>query len=315
MKKILVIGASGQIGSELVTKLREMHGGDNVIAADLKKLKKYEIDGPFEKLDILKEKRLHEIIKKYAVEDVYHLVAVLSAKGEDKPMFAWNLNMHSLLELLELAREGIIKRIFWPSSIAVFGSDTPKDNTPQNSIMNPNTVYGISKLAGERWCEYYFRKFNVDVRSLRFPGLIGYKSLPGGGTTDYAVDIFHKAMQGEKFECFLEKDTVLPMMFMPDAINSILKIMSAESSNVKIRSSYNLAAISFTPEKLYYEIKKHLPEFEISYNPDSRQKIADSWPNSIDDISARVDWDWSHEYNLETMCEEILKKLPLHFKF
>ncbi len=315
MKKILVIGASGQIGSELVTKLREMHGGDNVIAADLKKLKSYEIDGPFEKLDILKEKRVLELIKKYGIDDVYHLVAVLSAKGEDNPMFAWNLNMNSLLELLEFAREGIIKRIFWPSSIAVFGSDTPKDKTPQNTVMNPDTVYGITKLAGERWCEYYFKKFNVDVRSLRFPGLIGYKSLPGGGTTDYAVDIFHKALNGETFECFLKNDTRLPMMFMPDAINSILKIMSAKHEDVKIRSSYNLAAMSFTPEELYYEIKKHHSDFEIEYKPDFRQKIADSWPDSIDDTSARVDWEWSHEYNLERMSSIILENLPKHFKF
>ncbi|MEQ8520059.1 MAG: NAD-dependent epimerase/dehydratase family protein [Cytophagales bacterium] len=315
MKKILVIGASGQIGSELVTKLREMHGGENVVAADLKKLKKYEIDGPFEKLDILKEKRVLDLIKKYDIDDVYHLVAVLSAKGEDNPMFAWNLNMDSLLELLEFARNGIIKRIFWPSSIAVFGTDTPKDNTPQNTIMNPDTVYGITKLAGERWCEYYFRKFNVDVRSLRFPGLIGYKSLPGGGTTDYAVDIFHKALKGETFECFLQKNTRLPMMFMPDAINSILKIMTAKHENVKIRSSYNLAAMSFTPEELYYEIKKHRPEFEIDYKPDFRQKIADSWPDSIDDTSARIDWDWSHAYDLEKMSSIILENLPKHFKF
>ncbi|QNL22593.1 NAD-dependent epimerase/dehydratase family protein [Hyphobacterium sp. CCMP332] len=315
MKKILVIGASGQIGSELVTKLREMHGGENVVAADLKKLKKYEIEGPFEKLDILKEKRVLDLIKKYDIDDVYHLVAVLSAKGEDNPMFAWNLNMNSLLELLEFARNGIIKRIFWPSSIAVFGTDTPKNNTPQNTIMNPDTVYGITKLAGERWCEYYFRKFNVDVRSLRFPGLIGYKSLPGGGTTDYAVDIFHRALKGETFECFLQKDTRLPMMFMPDAINSILKIMTANHENVKIRSSYNLAAMSFTPEELYYEIKKHRPDFEIDYKPDFRQKIADSWPDSIDDTSARVDWDWSHEYDLEKMSSIILENLPKHFKF
>ncbi len=315
MKKILVIGASGQIGSELVTKLREMHGGENVVAADLKKLKKYEIDGPFEKLDILKEKRVLDIIKKYDIDDVYHLVAVLSAKGEENPMFAWGLNMNSLLELLEFARNGIIKRIFWPSSIAVFGSDTPSENTPQNTIMNPDTVYGITKLAGERWCEYYFKKFNVDVRSLRFPGLIGYKSLPGGGTTDYAVDIFHKALSGETFDCFLQKDTKLPMMFMPDAINSILKLMAADGEKVKIRSSYNLAAMSFTPEELFYQIKKHIPDFKINYNPDFRQKIADSWPNSIDDLSARVDWDWSPEYDLETMCSEILEKLPQHFKF
>jgi nucleoside-diphosphate-sugar epimerase len=315
MKKSLVIGASGQIGSELVTSLRQIQGAENVIAADIRKADHYEIDGPFENLDILEEGRVREIIRQYDIDEVYHLVAVLSAKGEDNPMFAWNLNMNSLLEMLEFAREGLIHKIFWPSSIAVFGKDTPKKNTPQKTITEPDTMYGITKLAGERWCEYYHKKYGVDVRSLRFPGLIGYKSLPGGGTTDYAVDIFHKALQGKTFSCFLREDTALPMMFMPDAIESILKIMQADGESVKIRSSYNLSAISFTPKEIYEEILKYHPEFRIEYAPDNRQNIADSWPDSIDDNEARNDWGWQHQYDLQAMVKEILKGLPEYFKF
>ncbi len=315
MNKTLVIGASGQIGSELVTKLRQVYGEENIVAADIRSLDKYEIDGPFENLDIMEAGKVKEIIKKHNIDIVYHLVAVLSAKGEENPLFAWNLNMNSLLELLEFAREGIVKRIFWPSSIAVFGLNTPKQNTPQNSFMDPTTVYGISKLTGERWCEYYFEKFGVDVRSLRFPGLIGYKSLPGGGTTDYAVDIFHKALNGEVFECFLKENTRLPMMFMPDAIDSMLKIMDTDAKSVKIRSSYNLAAMSFTPNELYREIRKHIPEFKINYKPDRRQQIADSWPDSINDNPARQDWKWSHQYDLVKMTAEIIKKLPEYYSF
>jgi nucleoside-diphosphate-sugar epimerase len=315
MDKKLVIGASGQIGSELVSKLREMHGGESVIAADLRKLDRYEIDGPFEQLDILESGRLKEIIKTYDIKEVYHLVAVLSAKGESDPQFAWNLNMQSLLEILDFAKDGLINKVFWPSSIAVFGPGTPHNNTPQATIMDPDTVYGISKLAGERWCEYYFKKYKVDVRSLRFPGLIGYKSLPGGGTTDYAVDIFHKALMGKNFECFLKADTKLPMMFMPDAIDSIIGIMQTDKSDIKIRSSYNLSAMSFNPEELFQEIKKSIPNFEISYAPDFRQAIADSWPDSIDDSEARKDWNWNNQYDLSEMCSMILNKLPEHFNF
>lgn len=315
MKKSLVIGASGQIGSELLTSLRQLYGAENVIAADIRKPEQNEIDGPFENLDILEEGRMREIIKQYDIDEVYHLVAVLSAKGEDNPMFAWNLNMNSLLEMLEFAREGVIRKIFWPSSIAVFGKNTPKHNTPQRTVTEPDTMYGITKLAGERWCEYYFKKYRVDVRSLRFPGLIGYKSLPGGGTTDYAVDIFHKAMAGETFNCFLSEDSALPMMYMPDAIESILKIMQADGDKVKIRSSYNLSAISFSPKEIYEEIRKYHPDFKIAYHPDHRQKIADSWPDSIDDSEARKDWAWQHKYDLQTMVKEILNGLPEYFKF
>lgn len=311
----LVIGASGQIGSELVTKLRKQHGADNIIAADLRRLDKYEIDGPFLKLDILEQGRLKEVIQENDISEVYHLVAVLSAKGENDPLFAWKINMDSLLEILEFAREGLIKKIFWPSSIAVFGPDTPSINTPQNTVMNPNTVYGISKQAGERWCEYYNSKYGVDVRSLRFPGLIGFKSLPGGGTTDYAVDIFHSALKGEEYNCFLREDCALPMMFMPDAIDSIIGIMEADGDDLSVRSSYNLSAMSFTPKEIFEEIKSHIPAFQITYQADFRQKIADSWPDSIDDSIARQDWNWSHKYDLKQMVEKILNELPKYFDF
>jgi len=311
MEKILVIGAAGQLGSELTKSLSDLHGGEQVIATDLNPSAKSKFDFcHFLVLDVMDKEGLRNLVKNEEITQIYHLAAVLSAVGEKKPLFAWELNMDSLLHVLELAREFKLDKVYWPSSIAVFGSNTPKVNTPQFCVKEPNTVYGISKQAGERWCEYYFQKYNVDVRSLRYPGLIGYKSLPGGGTTDYAVDIFHKALAGEKFNCFLKEDTYLPMMYMPDAIKSTLDLMKAPRENVKIRSSYNLAAMSFSPAEIYESIKKHIPSFEIEYNPDFRQAIADSWPDSIDDSRARDDWGWRHEYDLDGMTKDILENLP-----
>lgn len=310
MTKILVTGACGQLGSELTIALRKKFGKDNIIASDVRQPTGELAEGPFEELDVLNNEALIKIAEKHAITQVYHLAAILSAKGESNPHFAWKLNMESLLYVLELAKNKKLERVYWPSSIAVFGPNTPRKETPQHTIMDPNTVYGISKQAGERWCEYYFEKYGVDVRSLRYPGLIGYKAKPGGGTTDYAVDIFYQALEKKEYECFLSKDTYLPMMYINDAIKATIDLMDAEKEDVKIRSSYNIAAISFTPDEIYKEIKKHLPEFSISYNPDFRQKIADSWPDSIDDSAARNDWGWSHDFDLEKMTEDILMNLP-----
>ncbi len=308
MDKILVIGAGGQLGTELVLKLRESYGTDNVLATDIRDLAGELAEGPHEKLNILEVDQYTSILKRHGITQVYHLAAVLSAKGESDPLFAWKLNMESLLTVLESGRDQI-KKIYWPSSIAVFGPDTPADNTPQNTIMNPSTVYGISKLAGERWCEYYFQKYGVDVRSIRYPGLIGYKAKPGGGTTDYAVDVFWKAVEGENFECFLKPDTRLPMMYMEDAIRGTLELMESPSENIKVRSSYNFSGISFTPEELFREVAKQFPEMEFSYSPDFRQKIADSWPNSIDDSAAQTDWNWKPEFDLSKMTSEMIAGL------
>jgi len=305
---ILVIGSSGQIGTELVEELRKMYGNDKVVASDIK-TPQQEQSGPFEILDILNKEQLLAIVKKYQVTQVYLLAALLSATAEKNPEFGWQLNMESLFNVLNLAKEGIIKKVYWPSSIAVFGPTTPRVNTPQLTVMEPTTVYGISKQAGERWCEYYFNKYNVDVRSIRYPGLIGYKSLPGGGTTDYAVDIYHQALKTGNYTCFLSENTYLPMMYMPDAIRATIELMHAKAEDVKIRSSYNLGGISFSPKKIAAEIKKHLPNFEISYNVDERQKIADSWPQSIDDVAAQEDWGWRHHYDLNAMTIDMLKHL------
>ena len=310
MDKILIIGACGQLGTELTVKLRELKGTDSVIASDLRK-KPIELiaDGRYEQLDIMNKEAFHIILEKNEINQVYHLAAVLSAKGEQNPHFAWQLNMDSLLTVLEAGKDKLLNKIYWPSSIAVFGPETPKENTPQNTVMNPDTVYGISKLAGERWCEYYFDKYGVDVRSLRYPGLIGYKGLPGGGTTDYAVDVFHKAIVGEKYECFLSENTMLPMMYMDDAVKATIDLMETEIENVKIRNSYNLAAMSFTPKEMEQEIQKHYPDFEINYNPDFRQKIANSWPESINDNMARNDWGWQHAYGLKELADTMITNL------
>ena len=307
---ILVIGASGQIGSELVLELRKEFGLNKVIASDIiPSSEEIMSSGPFEKLDVTDSSKLLEIVKKHKITQIYLLAAILSANAESKIEMAWDLNMSSLFNVLNLAKEKIVKKIFWPSSIAVFGPNTIKDNTPQFAITEPNTVYGISKLAGERWCEYYYNKFQVDVVSLRYPGLIGWKSQPGGGTTDYAVDIFHEAIKNKSYNCFLEKDTFLPMMYMQDAINATLKIMNADANNVQIRSSYNISGISFSPEDISNEIKKHITNFSISYSADFRQKIADSWPNSIDDSIAKKDWGWETQYDLSKMTSEMIHNL------
>jgi nucleoside-diphosphate-sugar epimerase len=310
MSKIIVIGSCGQIGTELVLALRTLHGDQNVIAADLKEdCPPILANGPYLKLDILDRTAVRKLIIDEHVEKVYLLAALLSATAEKNPDFAWKLNMEGLFTILDLAKEGYVKKIFWPSSIAVFGPTTPANQTPQHTIMEPSTVYGISKQAGERWCEYYFNKFGVDVRSIRYPGLISYKSLPGGGTTDYAVDIFYKAKSQDKFTCFLKEDTALPMMFMDDAIRATIELMQAPIEKVKIRSSYNLSGSSFTPAELALSIQKHLPDFIIDYAPDFRQAIADSWPNSIDDSCAQEDWGWKAEFDIDAMVKVMLNNV------
>lgn len=307
-EKILVIGSSGQIGTELVQGLRDIYGIDGVIASDVKVTEQAK-EGPFEVIDVMDANGLLEVVKKHKVTQVYLLAALLSATAEKMPKFGWDLNMIGLFNVLDLAKEKHIRQVYWPSSIAVFGPNTPKINTPQYTIMEPSTVYGISKQAGERWCEYYFNKYQVDVRSLRYPGLIGWKSAPGGGTTDYAVHIFHEALSKGTYCSFLSENTTLPMMYMPDAIRATIGIMQADPKNVKIRSSYNLAGFSFSPKEIAAEIRKHLPDFTITYQPDSRQQIADSWPQSIDNQCATADWGWKPEYDLAAMTTDMLKNL------
>jgi nucleoside-diphosphate-sugar epimerase len=309
-KRILIIGASGQIGSELTMYLRSMYGNHKVVASDIREADIEVMEsGPFEILDAMDYDAIQDIVISYEITDVYLMAAMLSATAEKFPMKAWDLNMNSLFNVLNLAKEGKIKKIFWPSSIAVFGPTTPKENTQQHTIMEPSTVYGISKQTGERWCEYYYKRYGVDVRSIRYPGLISYKTLPGGGTTDYAIDIYHKALKHKKYICFLNAETTLPMMFMSDAIKATVNIMLAADEDVKIRNAYNLGAISFNPEEVTASIKKYIPDFEIGYEPDFRQKIADSWPQSIDDSHARKDWAWEHEINLDEMTEIMIENL------
>ncbi|WP_010249434.1 NAD-dependent epimerase/dehydratase family protein [Myroides injenensis] len=308
--KILIIGACGQIGSELTLKLRGIYGNDNVIASDVREGNEALMtSGPFEILNAMDFDAVSKVVDKYNIDEVYLMAALLSATAEKNPAFAWDLNMNSLFHVLNLAKEGKIKKIFWPSSIAVFGPTTPRVNTPQYTVMEPSTVYGISKQTGERWCEYYFNKFGVDVRSIRYPGLISWTTPPGGGTTDYAVDIFYKAIEDKHYNCFLSEKSALPMMYMDDALNATVGIMQADKEDVKIRSSYNLGGISFTPEEIYAEIKKHIPDFTIEYNPDFRQAIADSWPASIDDSAAQKDWGWKHKYDLASMTNVMLENL------
>lgn len=307
-ERILIIGAGGQIGIELAAELSKIYGHTNVISSDLK-APAVAVENPFEILDALDAKSLFEIVKKHQVTQIYHLAALLSATGEQNPMFAWKLNMESLFHVLDLAKEKHIRQIYWPSSIAVFGPTTPSENTPQYTVMEPSTIYGISKQAGERWCEWYFKKFGVDVRSLRYPGLIGWKSAPGGGTTDYAVHIFHEALKTKTYESFLSENTALPMMHMEDAIRATIEIMQAPSEKIKIRGSYNLAGISFSPKEIAAEIKKHIPDFTITYKPDFRQAIADSWPKSINDQDAKKDWGWQEKYDLPKLVENMLTNL------
>ena len=307
---ILVVGASGQIGTELVIQLRSIYGNSSVVASDLKSATKEIMEGgPFENLDIMDESRLHEVIKKHKVTQIYLLAALLSATAEKNIELGWALNMRSLSHVLDLARYGKIKKIYWPSSIAVFGPSTPKINTGQYTVMEPNTVYGISKQAGERWCEYYHNKFGVDVRSLRYPGLISWKEKPGGGTTDYAIHIYHEALKRQKYECFLSATTTLPMMYMSDGIRATLELMEAPAEKIKIRSSYNIAGISFNPEEIANTIKKHIPKFEMSYKLDYRQSIADSWPQSIDDHFARAHWGWKQQFDLNEITKKMIANL------
>jgi len=307
---ILVLGASGQIGTELTQKLRLIYGNSNIIASDIREgNEEMMASGPFEIIDATDKATILNIIKKYNVTQVYLLAAMLSATAEQYPQKAWNLNMNSLLAVLDLAKEKHIQQIYWPSSIAVFGPTTPKENTPQKTVMEPSTVYGISKVSGEFWCSYYHEKYGVDVRSLRYPGIISLKTKPGGGTTDYAVDIYFKALKEEKFECFLSENTRLPMMYMDDAVNATIQLMQAKSEDIKIRNSYNLAAMDFTPKEVAKAIKQYIPNFKITYKSDFRQEIADSWPSSIDDSKARSDWGWQHQFDLESMTKDIFKNL------
>ncbi len=309
-KRILIIGACGQIGTELTNFLREKYGNHKVVASDIREGDDELMEsGPFEVLDAMDYDAVQDVVINYEITDVYLMAAMLSATGEKFPMKAWNLNMNSLFNVLNLAKEGKVDKVFWPSSIAVFGSTTPKQDTPQRTVMEPSTVYGISKQTGERWCEYYNKRFGVDVRSIRYPGIISYKTLPGGGTTDYAVDIYHKALKHKNYICFLNAETTLPMMYMEDAIRATVSIMEADEKDIKVKSSYNLSAMSFNPEEMTESIKKHIPEFTISYKPDFRQEIADSWPSSIDDSQARKDWGWQHKYSLDEMTENMLENL------
>jgi len=308
--KILVIGASGQIGVELTLALRKIYGDANVVASDLREENPLlHGTGPYVSLDVMNKEMLHVQVIRQGFTQIYLLAAILSATGEKNPNLAWHLNMQGLLNVLDIAREEKISKVYWPSSIAVFGPTSPKKACPQQTIIEPITVYGISKYAGEFWCNYYFNKYGVDVRSLRYPGLISYKSAPGGGTTDYAVEIFHEALENRQYKCFLEKDTYLPMMYMPDAIRATIELMEAPANKIKTRTSYNLSSMSFSPHEIAAEIKKHIPDFSITYAPDYRQAIANSWPQSIDDTEARSDWGWKHEYDLAAMTKDMLENL------
>ncbi|HYF70776.1 MAG TPA: NAD-dependent epimerase/dehydratase family protein [Ohtaekwangia sp.] len=308
--KVLVIGAGGQLGSELTQALWQIHGKEQVMASDVKLVQGELATGNFELLDVLDQARLNDLISKNKFTTICHLAAVLSATGEKNPGFAWKLNMDGLINVLDAAVKHGVDKVYWPSSIAVFGPSTPKVNTPQDTTMDPATIYGISKLAGERWCAWYHAKYGLDVRSLRYPGLIGYKTPAGGGTTDYAVDIFFKALTEKRYECFLNADTYLPMMYMDDAIKATLQLMDSPTEKIKVRSSYNISSMSFSPAEIAREIKKHIPEFEITYNADFRQSIAESWPQSIDDSKARLDWGWNPDFGLAEMTKDILEKLP-----
>ena len=307
--KILVIGSSGQIGTDLCLSLERIYGAENIICSDLNPPKEKNHRKNFIKLDVLDNEMLTRKVKEENISEIYLLAASLSALAEKNVLISWELNMNSLINVLELARKKIIKKIFWPSSIAVFGPDSPKLNTPQNTTLNPSSIYGITKLAGEKLCQYYYDKFDVDVRSLRLPGLIGWRSLAGGGTTDYAVEIFYYALKNNDYTCFLSKETILPMMYMDDAIEAIIKIMTTKKENIKIRTSYNISAVSFTPKELEKQIKIYFPNFNVKFKPDYRQKIADSWPDSIDDQEAKVDWGWKAKFNLEKLTSEMFKNL------
>jgi nucleoside-diphosphate-sugar epimerase len=310
--RILITGALGQIGTELATALRNIHGTASVITTDIKQPETDELkSGPHEILDVTDINKLNELVTKHGITQVYHLAAILSASGERNPIKAWQINMNGVLNVLEACVTHKVKKLFWPSTIAVFGNTTPKQNTPQHTIAEPVTVYGISKLAGEGWCNYYFEKEGLDVRSIRYPGLISYKSKPGGGTTDYAVEVFYEALQHGRYECFLAEDTRLPMMYMPDAIRGTLELMNAPAEKISVRTSYNFSAFSFSPKEIAAEIKKHIPAFDISYHPDFRQELAASWPQSIDDTVAQTDWNWKPEFDLAAMTTDMLKNVKV----
>lgn len=311
-EKILVIGASGQIGVELTMALRQIYGNANVIASDLREQNPLlEGTGPYVSLDVMNKEMLHVQVIRQNITQIYLLAAILSATGEKNPGLAWNLNMQGLLNVLDIAREEKLQKVYWPSSIAVFGPTSPRINCPQQTVIEPATVYGISKYAGEFWCNYFHQRFGVDVRSLRYPGLISYKSAPGGGTTDYAVEIFHEALDEKQYECFLREDTYLPMMYMPDAIRATIELMEAPSEKIKIRTSYNVSGMSFSPKEISAEIKNRIPDFTMTYKPDYRQAIADGWPQSIDDSVARADWGWKEEYDLGRMTRDMLDNLKM----
>lgn len=316
MRMILVTGATGQIGSELVPELRRINGGENVIVGvhrrppsdDLKE------SGPHEKIDVTDKESIEKVVDEYEIDTIYHMAAILSVAGEKNPWLAWEVNMNGTYNILEVARERGVVRLFVPSSIAAFGPETPRDNTPQETVLKPRTMYGLTKVAGELLCNYYFERFGLDVRGVRYPGIISYKTPPGGGTTDYAVEIFYEALRNKRYSCFLREDSTLPMMYMPDCIKSTIDLMDADLSKLVHHTDFNLAAISFSPEELAEEIKKHIPEFSISYEPDSRQAIADSWPKSIDDSAARREWGWSPDYDLASMTEDMLKNLRIRYE-
>lgn len=309
MEKILITGALGQLGRELIPALQNIFGESNVISSDIRSNGENTISGPYERLNIIDKDTLVRIIRHHKITQIYHLAAILSANAETDPVQSWNINMKGLSNVLESARDMHIRKIYWPSSIGVFGGDTPKVDTPQFTIMNPSTVYGISKLAGEQWCAYYYQRYGVDVRSLRYPGLIGYNAPPGGGTTDYAVDMYYYAIDNKPYICYLKKDTRLPMMYMPDAVRATIELMEAERSKITVTTSYNIAGMSFTPEEMSLAIRKQIHSFKIDYQPDFRQKIADSWPKSIDDNLAHKDWNWTPSYKLESMTKDMLTNI------
>ncbi|MEM6297260.1 MAG: NAD-dependent epimerase/dehydratase family protein [Bacteroidota bacterium] len=305
---ILITGALGQLGSELTEHLRQQFSPTQVLATDIREPNE-DTDGPFEVLDVTDGKRMAELISKYKITHVLHLAAILSARGEQNPLQTWRINMDSWLNVLEVSRTSSVRKVYFPSSIAVFGADTPAQNTPQFTHLAPSTVYGMSKQAGEHWAQYYFKRYGLDVRSLRYPGLISYKSPPGGGTTDYAIDIFHAALKGETYSCFLKEDTYLPMMYMPDAVRATIELMEAPLDKISTHTGYNLGAMSFSPKEIFEEIKQHIPEFTVNYDPDFRQQIADTWPDSLDDSLARQDWGWKESFDLSKMTTDMLKNL------
>lgn len=315
MDKILIIGAGGQIGTDLTVELRKKYGHNNVITSDIRPASSsIHQEGPYEILDVLDEVRLTQVVQKYEISQIYHLAAILSATGEKIPVKAWNINMDGLINVLNVSKNNGVSKIFWPSSIAVFGPNTPLDETSQYTVMDPNTIYGISKLAGERWVEYYHDKYDLDIRSIRYPGLISHQAEPGGGTTDYAVDIYHHAIRTGKYECYLSENSMLPMMYMPDAIKATINLMEAPAETIKVRSSYNVGSMSFTPKQIAESIQKHIPEFTISYKSDFRQALADSWPNSVNDSKATEDWNWQPDFDLDAMTKDMLENIGKKIK-